>query len=196
MVSAPCPIPATRTARRSVVSRMAAPPSEMGQQWKSRSGSATSRLSITASSVTASWKWAKGLPLREAEAGGDQRAVVAFPGELLRVHRGDHERVGPLDTRVVHGGQGRLRDEVLEVLVPPAEAGHPRAGDPHVAHPSISNRGVTGCQRVCAGLAATVGGPPASARRPGIVPGGTRTSNSRIRRRRYARCRPSARAAP
>ncbi len=61
MVSAPCPIPATRTARRSRVSRIAAPPSEMGQQWKRRSGSATSRLSITASSVTASWKWAKGL---------------------------------------------------------------------------------------------------------------------------------------
>src|SRR6185369_10905144 len=133
--------------------------------------------------------------VREAEAGGDQRTVVAFPGELLRVHRGDHERVGPLDARVVHGGQGRLRDEVLEVLVAPAEPGHPRAGDPHVAHPSISNRGVTGCQRVCAGLAATTGGPPASTRRAGIVPGGTRISNSRIKRSRYVRCRPSARAA-
>ena len=54
-------MPAMRTARGSAVSTSAAPPSEIGQQWKSRRGSATSRLSITASSVTGSRKWAYGL---------------------------------------------------------------------------------------------------------------------------------------
>ena len=59
--SAPCPMPATRTAERSAVSTTAAAPSEIGQQCSRRSGSATMRLSITSSSVTACWKCAYGL---------------------------------------------------------------------------------------------------------------------------------------
>ena len=61
IVSVPWPIPAMRTSAGSEVMTMAAAPSEMGQQWKSRRGSATKRLSMTASSVTASWKCARGL---------------------------------------------------------------------------------------------------------------------------------------
>src|SRR5215468_1089156 len=53
--------PAMRTGEGSVVRTRAAPPSEMGQQWKRRRGSATRRLSITVSRVTISWKWASGL---------------------------------------------------------------------------------------------------------------------------------------
>ena len=67
MASVPCPMPATRTARPlGGRSTTAAAPSEIGQQWKRRSGSATSRLSITVSSVTGSWKCANGFraPLR------------------------------------------------------------------------------------------------------------------------------------
>ena len=59
-VSLPCPMPATRTAARRAVNTTAAAPSEMGQQWSSRSGSATMRLSSTSSSVTAWRKWACG----------------------------------------------------------------------------------------------------------------------------------------
>src|SRR5205807_5304802 len=58
--SAPWPMPATRTAERSAVSTTAAAPSEIGQQCSRRSGSATMRLAITSSSVTACWKCAYG----------------------------------------------------------------------------------------------------------------------------------------
>src|SRR5580765_994483 len=59
--SVPCPTPATRTVARSEVSTTAAAPSEIGQQWKRRSGSATMRLPSTISGVIASRKCASGL---------------------------------------------------------------------------------------------------------------------------------------
>ena len=59
-VSVPCPMPATRTAARSAVRTTAAAPSEIGQQWSNRSGSATIRESSTSSTVIARWKWASG----------------------------------------------------------------------------------------------------------------------------------------
>src|SRR6266853_2061426 len=80
----------------------------------------------------------EGWHLREAEPRGDQRGVVALPGELLGVHGRDHQRVGPLDARVGQGGQRRLGHEVGEILVAPSEAGHARPGDPHVGHGPIS----------------------------------------------------------
>src|SRR5687768_1157698 len=60
-VSVPCPTPATRTGVRSEVTTSAAAPSEIGQQCRSRSGSATIRLSMTSSAVTTCWKCAYGL---------------------------------------------------------------------------------------------------------------------------------------
>src|SRR3989442_7442628 len=58
--SVPCPMPATRTLVRSAVNTTAAAPSEIGQQWNSRSGSATMRLPRTASRVISSRKCANG----------------------------------------------------------------------------------------------------------------------------------------
>jgi hypothetical protein len=49
-----------RTGAGAARTTTAAAPSEIGQQWYRRSGSATSRLSRTVSSVTVSWKCANG----------------------------------------------------------------------------------------------------------------------------------------
>ncbi len=54
-------MPAIRTAAGAAPSTTAAAPSEIGQQWNRRSGSATTRLSSTSSIATACWKWASGL---------------------------------------------------------------------------------------------------------------------------------------
>ena len=82
----------------------------------------------------------------QAEMRVDQRAVVARSRELLGIHGRDDEAVGLLDHGVRERGEGGLGHEVGEGLVAPAEAGHPRPGDPHLVHGLISNREPMKCQ--------------------------------------------------